>query len=370
VGVLSCAAAGAEFNFTPIDTIAGPGGGFDLAGINDAGTVAYARNTPGQTPTGGTNGIYVAQGGTIRPVFERAALGSTPLQLAVNEQSRVLFHWREGTVETLYVGGATPSPAVTPVADTSGPFAAFGTFLHPPILDNSGRPVFNARLDDNSVGIFTGGNPVADKFVNTGSSLQFVRDDGTIIFRTIRSNGSGFYKGTDPVADLVLDLGTTFGNASNYEENAGGGRIFSATFNDGTGQRVGIFTGTDPVADRFADTSSAYQSFRVAELNDRGTITFLADLNGGGRGIFVGPDPVADKVIGIGDPLFGSTVTALGLNQGSLNDRDQVAFTYGLANGQSGVAVVTVPEPVGGVLLAVGAVVGWGRRRARRQLLR
>ncbi len=45
-------------------------------------------------------------------------------------------------------------------------------------------------------------------------------------------------------------------------------------------------------------------------------VVFLADLDDGGKGIFTGPDPISDKVIAIGDPLFGSTVTQLAILPG------------------------------------------------------
>ena len=81
--------------------------------------------------------------------------------------------------------------------------------------------------------------------------------------------------------------------------------------------------------------------------------------------MFLGPDPVADKVIAIGDPLFGSTVTELDFDYDALNDHDQIAFAYRLANDQTGVAVVTVPEPgaAAALLLTAAAVVTARRRR-------
>ena len=100
------------------------------------------------------------------------------------------------------------------------------------------------------------------------------------------------------------------------------------------------------------------------ELNDRGTIAFWASV-GETRGIFLGPDPVAHKVIALGDPLFGSTVTELRGNHGDLNDHDQIAFAYRLANNQTGVAVVTVPEPGAAALLLTAAALAAVRRRRR-----
>ena len=92
------------------------------------------------------------------------------------------------------------------------------------------------------------------------------------------------------------------------------------------------------------------------------------------EGIFTGPDLSADRVIGTGDPLFGSTV-ALTRPTNSLrpintwldmNDSGQIAFRYQLADGRRGIAVATpLPEPGSALLLAAGAVVLMKRTRRR-----
>ena len=44
-------------------------------------------------------------------------------------------------------------------------------------------------------------------------------------------------------------------------------------------------------------------------------------------------------VLRSGDPLFGSTVTALSVGRFALNDHLQLVFEYELADGRSGIAV-------------------------------
>jgi hypothetical protein len=59
--------------------------------------------------------------------------------------------------------------------------------------------------------------------------------------------------------------------------------------------------------------------------------------------------PVPDKVIAIGDPLFGSTVTGFLLDPEGLNDAGQVAFLAQLADGRIAIAradPTEVPEPM------------------------
>jgi hypothetical protein len=57
-----------------------------------------------------------------------------------------------------------------------------------------------------------------------------------------------------------------------------------------------------------------------------------------------------------GDALFGSTVTSLNIGSQALNDLNQFAFSYQLADGREGIAVASnVPEPGSALLLLLGA---------------
>lgn len=72
---------------------------------------------------------------------------------------------------------------------------------------------------------------------------------------------------------------------------------------------------------------------------------------------------MTDEVIGSGDTLFGSTVTALFITTiESLNDAGQIAFEYALADGRTGIAradplVIPAPEP-GTLPLLVAGLLG------------
>ncbi len=57
----------------------------------------------------------------------------------------------------------------------------------------------------------------------------------------------------------------------------------------------------------------------------------------GSLGIFTGSNPLTDKVIALGDPLSGSTVTNLFLSNQGLNDKNQIAFYAKLADGTTGI---------------------------------
>jgi hypothetical protein len=119
-----------------------------------------------------------------------------------------------------------------------------------------------------------------------------------------------------------------------------------------------------------ADTSGPFRSFGgFTQLNDLGTVAFDAFLDDGRFGIFTGPDPGLDAVIRDGDPLFGSTMNALGvIGSPFLNNAGQLTFFYGLADGRMGIAradpLVAVQAPASLALLGVN-VVGLALRATR-----
>jgi hypothetical protein len=56
------------------------------------------------------------------------------------------------------------------VADTRDEFAFFG--FRPPSINNEGDVAFLATLDDGTTGIFVGPDPVEDRVVTTGDTLD------------------------------------------------------------------------------------------------------------------------------------------------------------------------------------------------------
>jgi hypothetical protein len=59
---------------------------------------------------------------------------------------------------------------LTTVADTRGEFGSFG--FRPPSLNNQGDVAFLATLDDGITGIFVGSDPVTDRVIATGDTLD------------------------------------------------------------------------------------------------------------------------------------------------------------------------------------------------------
>ena len=71
-------------------------------------------------------------------------------------------------VTAIVTGNGGP---LTTVADTTGPFGAFG--FRPPSLNNNGDVAYNATLDDfQTTGIFVGPRAIQDRVIQTGDKLD------------------------------------------------------------------------------------------------------------------------------------------------------------------------------------------------------
>jgi hypothetical protein len=84
-------------------------------------------------------------------------------------------------VDEIVIGSGGP---LTTVVDTRGDFSSFG--FRPPALNNEGQVAFHATLDDFSTsGIFVGPDPVADRVIVTGDTL----DGSTVLNLTFCEEG-------------------------------------------------------------------------------------------------------------------------------------------------------------------------------------
>jgi hypothetical protein len=163
--------------------------------------------------------------------------------------------------------------------------------------------------------------------MNNGGTVAFsasldTDSDGLIDVRGIFAGSGG------PTTTIVDDSGA-FSFFNSPSNNDGGTVVFWAGLDAGG---TGIFTSDGTTTTTIADTGGPYTFFFSSpSINRGGTVAFQA-FHTGGNGIFTGPDPVADKVIAIGDPLSGSTVTTVIFSREGLNDMGQVAFVARLAD--------------------------------------
>ncbi len=326
--------------------------------INNLGTVAF-----GAIPNG-TNfqGVYTGDGGPIAAVAQGGIFFSVG-NPSINDAGVVAF---SGFVST---GGSsvmtnTSSPATT-IADSLGAFAGFGKVS----IGSSGLVGFLATLDGGAGSGFFADTDGTTVLVQTDATFQSVipgyglsdADAGSFYAAHTDGTTKGIYIGDGTTVQTVTDnTGPTFVNFPNRSPMiSSDGTVAFLGFLTGGGQAVA--TGNAGGFAIFADTSGAFDGFASAATNASGSVVFQATLDAGGGGIYHGPTP-ADKIIGIGDPLFGSTVTNLVFDH-ALNNQNQIAFWYELASGVQGIAVTEVPEPTTLALLGVFATVWVGRRR-------
>ncbi len=113
----------------------------------------------------------------------------------------------------------------------------------------------------------------------------------------------------------------------------------------------------------------AFPLLNTMSLSDHGDVAFVANLTGPS---VKGPNDLAlylwcagqmVQVARKGDPLLGSTISGFGLFQ--LNNADQIAYIFNLADGRFGIALWAVPEPVTVYLFAIALIAPLNVRRAR-----
>ena len=144
-------------------------GNLSRPSINNNGAIAFEAPLDGAS----TSGIFVTEGGgfkTIAAPDPNVNVGRPNL----NDSGTVAFHrfFNDRAGEELVTGNGGP---LTVAADTSGPFQSFGfTFVGftPPALNNNGDVAFFADLDSGGSGIFVGPDPITDRVIGTGDTLD------------------------------------------------------------------------------------------------------------------------------------------------------------------------------------------------------
>jgi hypothetical protein len=165
--------------------------------------LAGARNTSDLA------GIFTGMGGTFTDIVDETGnllLRSNP---DINNRGTVAFaaEFKATGVQGIFTGNGGP---VITVADTSGPFR---DFLGGPVINDRGKAVFFATLDQGVVGVFSGPDPVADKVIKTSDPLfgSVVSDlptngarlglnnSGQVAFVATLADGTGVIVRADPV---------------------------------------------------------------------------------------------------------------------------------------------------------------------------
>jgi hypothetical protein len=134
--------------------------------INNLGEIAFRESVNFES------GIFVGKEGDFAQILVPDPDVSVQ-EPVLNDAGSAAFHRSftdEATqefVEEIVTGDGGP---LTTVADTRDEFASFG--FRPPSLNNEGDVAFVATLDDGTSGIFVGSDPIADRVITTGDTLD------------------------------------------------------------------------------------------------------------------------------------------------------------------------------------------------------
>lgn len=324
--------------------------------IDSAGTVCF---TAGRADGGG--GIYTGTASLANP--SRAAKVTTKTiantdslrysnftDFAMSRSGIIAFvAERDGGGSALYT--VTRGVIKPVVRSADSPFAGFGI----PVVNDAGTVAFASAFDEGAGGgIFTVRGRTTRTIAATRLPQRAIHDGfdmnntGTVVMLGIFPNA--VYTGRGGALRTIADS-----TSPKYQEfrlpviNDAGTVAFSATSRSASGEtnRSGIYTVTKKGTRKTlvdSDTSDLV-SFGPPMINSAGTVAFLADHLKNGTGLFVVGFGFAApfKVIGIGSPLFGSTVTGIRLTgKNLLNDRNQIAFRYTLKNEVAGIAVASI----------------------------
>jgi hypothetical protein len=288
-------------------TIASIGDGLSLFGddvaLNPSGVVAFDATT-----TTGSRAIFKGDGASRILIADSTANGLSRIGLgspSINADGIVAFFSalaQRGSPEAVFTGTGGPLRTVASTSATG--FTGFGNVA----INAAGTVVFPATLGDGSRGVFTIG--------------------GTLIDVVDTSHHSEIDSFGDPV---INDAGTVADVAFVLPLDAP--EIF-------TGNARGITPRNDPANPAFASTEHP-------SVNNRNAVAFSAISVSFGAtsptGIFleVSGGQSLIPVVRPGDKLFGSTVDHVNLGRFALNDRFQMAFSYTLKDGRSGIAIAS-----------------------------
>ena len=322
--------------------------------INDRGQVAFWG-----VDSSLEAGIFVGDGSLLKPIADTSGefsfLGVGP---AINDRGTVAFLAGLDSGDAGYFTGN--GKTTTLIADSSGRFnfqriPTLDNLFGEPVINDRGRVAFRADLDRGGKGIFLNTNDRIRTIAAPRSGLTTfgitpdINSRGTVVFLagTVPVPGSIEVEGqTIPIAELFQNAGifTTRGNnLRTIADTSDGFALFSSSpaINDrGTVAFVAVrpsgeaevVTGRGGRLTSIANSRGDFRSFGGVDINDEGTVAYLADFDAGGSGLFVR----GQEIISTGDQLLGSAVTDLNFLNKGFND-DSVAFWAELADGRSGV---------------------------------
>jgi uncharacterized protein (TIGR03437 family) len=316
--------------------------------INDEGRVVFHASA-----THSGTGIYSGDGGPLTTVVP-PMIGLPIFQVnSINSNGTVAFLTLLPTGPVIQSGDGGP---LRTVAQSDG--NPFTSFQHLASINDLGAIAYLASQGSISGVFTTGPDGVHNKVADTNIPLALL--DGV----TINNSGQVAFLTASPQAIRIADGETVTTVVDETDELLFVGPTPRPALNDnGTVAFIAFFGAALPAAEQrvvignggelttIAARGNTFRNIVAVSISNSGTVAFGAELPNRTEGIFTGPDPDLDRVIGFGDPLFGSTVTFAGVPFGAtefINSRDQIAFSYQLSDAVNG-------NPVRGIAVATPA---------------
>jgi hypothetical protein len=250
--------------------------------------------------------------------------------------------------------------AFTKIADTSGPFRAFGE----PDINSAGAVVFRAELDDGRAGIFLASGGVITTLADTSGPIRSfseasINSLGEVAFWALHDDGAEAIYAT--VQGALTPIATTSGSGPDFTTfdfpgdevrgtrpsiNDSGTVAFWAELQ--TGMASGIFIGSGSPTTEILKTGGDYLNLTIPTINNAGDLAFGGRRSTDGTNVIlktsVGGSPLEIASAPGPSPKFGVPV---------INDDGAAIFLQVLDAGQRGLftadggSVATVADNIG-----------------------
>ena len=377
LGVASVAFAATPYQYTSVADSAGPLGTlFGEHALSNSGSDAFVN-----LRDDGQYGLYRWNGSSNQLVAETGPAvpgwGSVITSVGINSADQVSFFSQRVASASAVYGGiyrANANNSFTNIHEVSASQNTNGYAIGSDI-NASGTVAYQRRVTGTSKGIYTSNGSGAEQTIFVGAHTDTlgwwsINSSGHVAIAGTIGGAKGVWLGTGNGSIAPVATGGSFTDFRSPVLDDDGFVTFGGTLSDGT---TGVWRGNGSgAATALVDSTGGTftGNFVRTSANNDGDIAFMATPTGGGTaGLYFlaeGANPAdAQRVVGIGDALFGSTISSFILAPRGLNDTDSIAFSYNLSNGTRGLAVASVPEPtscLGASLLAVAALTR--RRRA------
>jgi hypothetical protein len=301
-----------------------------VASVTDPGSVAFQAER-----SDGTHAVSVGDG----RVVEEAALGPGVAKVTshpdVNRRGDLSFYGQVASGRpAVFITRDGRTRAYADGFDQVGPAG--------PTMNEDGAVAFRAERAPGVPGVHVIVDGAVHAIAEDGETfaeffgLPLVDEAGRVVFRADRRLGvQGIYRvaHASGAVEPLVETGHELTSIAPFPcWAADDGVAFAGISTDGW---AGVFIARDGQVTPVPG-GDAFETHRGC-LVSGATVVRIATPYGGSLGLFSGPDPVADRILGVGDPLEGSTVDALAANPVSVDGTGHLAVVVSLADGRGAV---------------------------------